>query len=523
MKNHRNIPYTAPPTDHDGSEGLALSFGTGGVRAAEGVGLDHVNDITVGGIAAALAKAVNAGDFPRRGKGKEILIGYDTRKNSRLYAETFAAVLNEKLLSTCVFPEPVPVPLLSYTLKMGTFRCGVMITASHNPAVCNGVKIYDGGGVQLLPGETVIIERIMRKTDPFAVCRMDRKKAEEKGLCRLAGEAPLREYRAAVGARRVADSPLKAVVTPLYGSAAILPREILERCGHSVFGVEGEEIADPSFGGLAAPNPEDPAVFAAAERVGAKVGADLLLATDGDGDRCGCCARSGKRFVPLSGNETAALLVHYLCGHEEIPREGFIVRSVVSGETAEAVAADHGLKTVVTPTGFKYIGDETARDGEGRFFAGYEESGGFLFRGGAADIDGIAAAALLAEAAAVYKKEGKTLIDILRELREKYGAERTLTERFVFPGADGEARRRACEAYFALNPFPDGEIDFFADTLIFRFPGRIRTALRPSGTESCLKVYHRATAPDPDRAGEMLAKTKRRFDDILTVFRGERI
>ena len=522
MKEYSKTVRRIPQFTDESRERMTLTFGTGGVRAVEGLGLDRINDITVGAVTAALAKALDLGNFPERGKGKEILIGWDTRKNSRLYADTVAAVLNEKGFPTRVFPKPIPIPLLSHTLKTGAFRCGVMITASHNPAIYNGVKIYDGGGVQLLPRETSVLEEKMKKLDPFAVSRMKRKEAEERGLYRLAEDALNGNYIAAVGGRRVKDSPLKAVVTPLYGSAAAIPRKVLSRCGHHVFAVKEEETADPLFGGLSAPNPEDPSVFAAAERLGMKVGADLLLATDGDGDRCGCCVWSGKDFVPLSGNDIAALLLAYLCDHEAVPAGGFIVRSVVSGQRAEAVAADHGLKTVITPTGFKYIGDELMRDREGKFFAGYEESGGFLFRGGASDKDGIAAAVLLAEAAAAYKKQGKTFLDVLKELSEKYGAERTLTDRFVFPGAEGDVRRKECESYFALNPFPDGEISRFADTLIFRFPDRTRTALRPSGTEPCLKIYHTAVASKKEEADALLAKTRRRFDDIVSVFRGEK-
>ena len=522
MKKPMEREYPPSPFNHETPERLLLSFGTGGVRGVEGVGLDHINDITVGAVAAALAKAVNLGNFPERGEGKEILIGYDTRKNSRLYADTFAAVLNENLLPTRIFPKPIPVPLLSYALKEGSFRCGVMITASHNPAIYNGVKIYDGSGVQLLPPSTAVIEEMMKRIDPFAVSRMKREKAEGKGVYRVAEDVLCEEYIAAVGERRVEESPLKVVVTPLYGSAAAIPRKILSRCGHIVFGVKEEEVADPLFGGLPAPNPEDPSVFADAKKLGVKVDADLLLATDGDGDRCGCCVRLGRNYMPLSGNDIAALLLSYLCDHEDIPVEGFIVRTIVSGRTAETVAADHGLKTVVTPTGFKYIGDEMMRGREGKFFAGYEESGGFLFRGGAADKDGIATAVLLAEAAAVYKKEGKTLLDVLKELNEKYGAEQTLTERIVFSRAE-EDRRRECESYFALNPFPDCDVSRFTDTLIFRFPERMQAALRPSGTEPCLKIYYMVTASDEKTAAVRLKKMKRRFDDIITVFRGEKI
>ncbi len=491
-----------------------ISFGTGGIRRKEGVGPGRINDVTVAWAAAALAETLRREpEAIRSGGGKEVLIFRDTRQNSLRYARLTAAVLKEKRIPAVLLDTPAPVPMLSFALKSGGYRCGVMITASHNPAAYNGMKLYNGLGGQLTPAATAAVERRLKAVSPFDLLKNARERMIKPRFCRADGDRLRRAYLDAVTSLPEDGITLKAAATPLYGAAGTLLREALSRRGHTVFTVPEQERPDPLFGGVAAPNPEDPAVFDLIRPVGEANGADLLLAVDGDGDRCGCFVREGERYTALSGNDIAAVLLHHLCETVPIPDRGYIVRTAVSGGLGEKVAAAYGLRAFVTPTGFKYIGEALADDDNGVFFAGYEESGGFLWGSHAADKDGIAAAVLLCAAAARQKRAGKTLLSDLRELRTACGEETARTERFAFPGLSGRRRMEACLSYFKTNPFPDGDLSVRGDTLTFRFPGERKAALRPSGTEPYLKLYCFAAAPG---GAETLPN---RFRPVIESFR----
>lgn len=465
--------------------GALPSFGTGGIRNPEGIGPNRINLITIRWAAAALARSLTA-----IGKKGAVLIGYDTRHNSKAYAEETTFTLNRYGIPVALFDEPTPVPLLSFALKQGNYLGGVMITASHNEPTDNGFKVYDPNGAQYIPVQTKILEQYIQTLDPFSIHPLRKSESLQRGLFHITGKAEKAAYLSAIAPIH-APTDLSVVATPLHGAAFRLLPDALKRSGHKVTLPTEQMNIDGRFFTVKAPNPEDPKVFQIAERLGRQCNADLLLATDGDGDRCGCCIKKKNDYIPLSGNDTAALLLYYLTNHKKypLPKNGYVARTAVSGTLGTSIAQKAGLKTILVPTGFKYIGAAATEKANGTFFAGYEESGGFLYGGHAADKDGIATAVLLAEAAAYYKKQGKTLFDIQEEIHSLYGREYSETLRFFFPGSDGLIRRKACLKYFRQFTLANSEKSICGDTVFFDFGADKKAALRLSGTEPYLKLY----------------------------------
>ena len=495
------------------------SFGTGGIRQAEGIGPNRINEVTIGWAAAALARTLKEENEEKDMK-KGVRIGFDTRKNSRLYAEKTALILNAYNIPTLLFEEPVPVPLLSFVLKREDRLCGVMITASHNPENYNGFKVYNKSGGQCVPEEAARIQNRFHRIDPFGIPQSTKEEAVSRGLLRTTGTAEEKAYLTAVTRHRVTDSGLIIAATPLHGASNKLLPLSLRTCGHRVFTVASQEKADGTFPTVAAPNPEDPSVFEEVKAEGQRRNAHLLLVTDGDGDRCGCGIRHGDGYKILTGNESAAVLLCYLLKREKdrLPQDAYIVRTTVSGTLGERVAASYGVKTYTTPKGFKHIGAMLKDQTKGTFFAGYEESGGFLYGNHAADKDGIAAAVLLAEAAEFYRRQGKTLVDVLNELNKKFGREYTRTDRFAFPGRDGATRREACLRWFKEHPLRGGNMREEDHTLFFQPGEGIKTALRPSGTEPELKLYRFINANNDSEAERKNSIIDHRFLPIIHSF-----
>mgnify|MGYP000923704770 CR=1 FL=1 len=498
-----------------------LAFGTGGIRGETGVGSNRVNRYTIRQAAAGTARWLQS-TLPAEELKKGVLIAFDTRTDSAAFALEAAMSICSFAIPAYLFDDPAPVPLLSFTLKREDYLCGIAITASHNPSNHNGFKLYNRQGGQLVPTEAAKIALYIKNTDPFAIAPHSESKIKQ--LLHFTGKAENAAYLSAITRLKVKDSPLTVVATPLHGAAKRLLPAALKGTGHHVLSVPAQEICDGTFATVTTPNPEDPAVFAWAEKVGYENHADLLFATDPDGDRCGVAVKDHHGYTPLSGNEVGALLIDYLlrrdAGH--LPADAYIVKTVVSGDLGVKVAAHHNVATRITPTGFKYIGEALLKKENGTFLAGYEESGGFLAGSHAADKDGIFTAVLLAEAAAFYKKRNMTLLNAVNALYAVYGYEKSETETFLFPGKDGAQRKAACLRFFEEQEQNQTGADrrekVAGDTLLFYFGEGIRTALRPSGTEPKLKLYFTVSGDDEKDADAKLARIKDRFLPLIAAF-----
>lgn len=516
-----------------------LEFGTAGLRGKLGAGDNRMNKYTVARATQGLANLILSGNSEWRERG--VVIAHDSRHMSRTFAEIAAAVLTANDIKVYLFDDIRPTPLLSFSVLELSTISGIMITASHNPKEYNGYKLYWEDGAQVLSNIADRVYEEMRSTELFDGPRMiELDEARTKGLLVEVGEELDDLYISKVLSLTLRDSEeeldksIRIVYTPLNGTGNVPVRRVLrERGFKNVFVVPEQEGPDPDFSTVGYPNPEDPKAFALAREVGLEKRADILLATDPDADRLAVMVRKNDDFVPLNGNQTGALLVNYLLRSmkekSSLPRDGFIVKSIVTGDMAKTIADNYGVKTYETLTGFKNICGkalEIEDRREGKFIFGYEESIGYVAGNFVRDKDAVSSSMLLCEMAAYFLKRGKTLLNVLDELFVKYGvfAEKQIS--MVLEGVQGQKRvRKIMKEYRKEYPTEIGDsklvkyIDFLSSTATDILSGRtVETgtpasdvikflfddgswyAIRPSGTEPKLKIYIYTRAKERDEA-----------------------
>jgi phosphoglucomutase len=516
-----------------------LEFGTAGLRGKLGAGDNRMNKYTVARATQGLANLILSGNSEWRERG--VVIAHDSRHMSRTFAEIAAAVLTANDIKVYLFDDIRPTPLLSFSVLELSTISGIMITASHNPKEYNGYKLYWEDGAQVLSNIADRVYEEMQSTELFDGPRMiELDEARTKGLLVEVGEELDDLYISKVLSLTLRDSEeeldksIRIVYTPLNGTGNVPVRRVLrERGFKNVFVVPEQEGPDPDFSTVGYPNPEDPKAFALAREVGLEKRADILLATDPDADRLAVMVRKNDDFVPLNGNQTGALLVNYLLRSmkekSSLPRDGFIVKSIVTGDMAKTIADNYGVKTYETLTGFKNICGkalEIEDRREGKFIFGYEESIGYVAGNFVRDKDAVSSSMLLCEMAAYFLKRGKTLLNVLDELFVKYGvfAEKQIS--MVLEGVQGQKRvRKIMKEYRKEYPTEIGDsklvkyIDFLSSTATDILSGRtVETgtpasdvikflfddgswyAIRPSGTEPKLKIYIYTRAKERDEA-----------------------
>ncbi|WP_367355862.1 phospho-sugar mutase [Mesotoga sp.] len=516
-----------------------LEFGTAGLRGKLGAGDNRMNKYTVARATQGLANLILSGNSEWRERG--VVIAHDSRHMSRTFAEIAAAVLTANDIKVYLFDDIRPTPLLSFSVLELSTISGIMITASHNPKEYNGYKLYWEDGAQVLSNIADRVYEEMRSTELFDGPRMiELDEARTKGLLVEVGEELDDLYISKVLSLTLRDSEeeldksIRIVYTPLNGTGNVPVRRVLrERGFKNVFVVPEQEGPDPDFSTVGYPNPEDPKAFALAKEVGLEKRADILLATDPDADRLAVMVRKNDDFVPLNGNQTGALLVNYLLRSmkekSSLPRDGFIVKSIVTGDMAKTIADNYGVKTYETLTGFKNICGkalEIEDRREGKFIFGYEESIGYVAGNFVRDKDAVSSSMLLCEMAAYFLKRGKTLLNVLDELFVKYGVFTEKQISMVLEGVQGQKRvRKIMKEYRKEYPTEIGDsklvkyIDFLSSTATDILSGRtVETgtpasdvikflfddgswyAIRPSGTEPKLKIYIYTRAKERDEA-----------------------
>ncbi len=492
-----------------------LTFGTAGMRGKIGAGTNRMNKYTVSLATQGLAETikVRGKDAMKRG----VAIAYDVRHFSKEFAEITASVLAANGIKVYLFDDIRPTPLLSYTIrKLGTIS-GVVITASHNPKDYNGYKVYWEEGSQILDD---IAEEILNNINAIGdfsnVKFMDLEEGLNKTLINYIGKEIDDEYIEDVKSLALnedIDKDIKIVYTPLNGTGNKPVRRVLrERGFENVFVVPEQENPDPDFTTVGYPNPEDIKAFDYAIRLGKEKNADLLIATDPDCDRVACMVKDfNGEYVALNGNQTGALLVKYILSsrHRDgtIPKNGAIVKSIVTGDLGKAIAKEYNVATIETLTGFKNIcgkANEFDKTGEYTFIMGYEESIGYVYGTIVRDKDGVISSMLIAEMAAYYKKQGKTLLDELNEIYKKYGYYFEKLISIVLEGVEGQERINRIIDSFREDPIRNiGDmklmkiIDYLNDetgnpksnVLKYYFDDGSWYAVRPSGTEPKIKVY----------------------------------
>lgn len=533
-----------------------LEFGTGGLRGTMGAGLNKMNVYTVAQATQGMAEmiALEGDDAKARG----VVIAYDSRNNSALFAETAAEVLSANGICVYLFNDVRPTPELSFAIRHLGCLAGINITASHNPKEYNGYKAYWEDGAQLPPQHADIISAKIREIDIFdGVKHEDFDAAVKAGKIHIIGDEVDRVYLENVLAQRVKLDAVKnvaddfsVVYTPLHGAGYKLVPEALCASGLTkLYTVKEQMVLDGNFPTVKKPNPELPDAFALGIKLANEVGSDLIVATDPDSDRMGAMTRTADgSFITITGNQMASLLLDYiftaLRETEGIPADAYAVKTIVSTELATAICRANGVKLYNVLTGFKFIGEvikEHEARGEGTFLFGFEESYGYLKGTYARDKDAVCAAMLAVEMAAYYKAKGMTLYDALQKLYEKYGYYGEKSLDVYMEGLDGIERRAntmkslrenspkefcgtavvSVGDYLAetITSLVDGKIESTglpkSDVLYFALANGDVAVVRPSGTEPKIKIYYLASASSADALAEKLEKYAGATDTLV--------
>lgn len=506
-----------------------LEFGTAGMRGILGPGINRMNIYTVRQATEGLARFMDTQGEETKRRG--VAIAYDSRHQSPEFAMEAAKTLAQHDIPSFVFESLRPTPELSFAVRHLNTFAGIMVTASHNPAAYNGYKVYGEDGGQMPPADADALTKYVREvSNPLKVAVLADDEVETSGLITIIGEevdkAYLEEIKAVMIDQELVQTmgkDLKLVFTPLHGTGKMLGERALQQAGFEQFMLVPEQaVADPDFTTVQSPNPEEHSAFEYAIRLGEKEGADLLIATDPDADRLGAAVRQPDgSYKVLTGNQIGALMIQYILeAHQSrgtLPENAAVLKSIVSSELPAAIAESYGATMINVLTGFKFIAEKIhqfEKDHSHTFMFGFEESYGYLVKPFVRDKDAIQALLLLAEVAAFYKKQGKTLYDGLQMIFEKYGyfAEKTIS--VTMSGQEGSAKIAALMKKFrdhAPSEFAGAKVlqtEDFKELTKTDSAGRVEklttppsdvlkyvleehgwVAIRPSGTEPKIKFY----------------------------------
>lgn len=495
-----------------------LEFGTAGMRGVLGIGRNRMNIYNVRRAAKGVAAYVKKMGTSEKG----VLIGYDTRNFSKVFAEETAKVLAFEGVLAYLFDSVHSVPEVSFGVRELGCGAGVMITASHNPKEYNGFKVYGPDGGQLPPEAAQIVIDAIASYDVFSdISVMPFYEAQKSGLIKMTGEALNEKFLETVKTQQInpesvykACDTMKLVYTPFHGSGSRPVKEILKRIGFKhILVVKEQDNEDGNFPTVKSPNPENAEGFYLAEKIAKDNDVDLIIGTDPDCDRVGILVRDKSgNYNALTGNQTGALLVEYILRARKesgkLPKDGVVIKTIVTTELAADIAKAYGIECMSLLTGFKYIGEKMTEFSEKKnhtFLIGFEESYGYLVGNHARDKDGVVATMLIAEMAAYYRNQGKTLYDALMDIYEKYGfyAERTVS--FTMPGKDGMAKMSEILATLRKSPIKSAigldvvkSTDYKqdetglpkSDVLKYELSdNKTYFIVRPSGTEPKIKLY----------------------------------
>lgn len=507
-----------------------LEFGTGGLRGVMGAGANRMNKYTVGKATKGLCEYLK-NEFAGE---KSVVIAYDSRNNSKAFAECAAEVLCYNGIKTFLFEEIMPTPVLSFSVRYLNCNAGIVITASHNPKEYNGYKVYDEYGCQLVPQYAdKVISYINNVKDIKSVKHMNLNMALSNGYLTYIGDEVLNSYISEVEKMAVYKeaSDLKIVYTPLHGTGNIPVRKVLSDMSFDVSVVKEQAVADGNFTTVRSPNPEEKDALNMALEQAKRANADLVIGTDPDCDRVGVGVLHNGEYTLLTGNQTGALLVDFYLKFKKqsLNPKSTLVKTIVTNDLGAEIARKNGLNVVETLTGFKYIGDQITKyekTGENEFLIGYEESYGYLVGTYARDKDAVIASMLICEMAAYYKKNKMTLVDALNVLYSEYGFYLDALDSFVLKGKDGASRIKNIMSYFRANKatvFPNitdvkdystgiGDLPK-SNVLKFFLKGGSWIAVRPSGTEPKLKMYYSVRGIDS-------SSCERSLQNIRTIING---
>lgn len=519
-----------------GAFGAELQFGTAGIRGIMGLGTNRLNDFTVRRTAQGLAAWLSSSELPQK-----CAIGYDSRHNSRRYAEICAAALAERGVKVYVYHELAPTPMLSFAVRQLGCGCGIVVSASHNAGAYNGIKCYGPDGCQMTDAPAARVYEEICRIPYFVPAKRSFEEHLTDGAVEYIAPELWERYYTTVLNERLTDVPasaLKLLYTPLCGTGNIPVRTVLGRIGVPVEVVAVQEKPDGDFKTCEYPNPETDAALNESYQIARNTHPDLILGTDPDCDRVAVAVPEGDGFRKLTGNELGCLLLDYILGElkaqGKLPENPVAVRSIVSTPMADRIAAKYGVKMQSVLTGFKYIGGEILKleeaGEEHRFVFGFEESCGYLKGTYARDKDAVVASMLTCDLAARLKAQGMNLAQKMDALYRELGWHMAKVVSFELQGPNAlELSAKFMTDFRADVPDSVGGVPV---TVFTDYQARVRRVLadgteealtlprsnvveltlgdrgsvivRPSGTEPKVKLYLTAVDADPAAARALL-------------------
>lgn len=508
-----------------------LEFGTGGMRGKMGYGTNRMNVHTITRATAGFGKWIKENyDDP------SVSIAFDTRNNSFDFAVTCAKVLSALDVKVFLFSEPTATPILSYAVRNLKCSGGIIITASHNPPIYNGYKVYTSDGTQAVPRYAEeIIERI--ENEKF----FDEYKEKEENIS-LVFNSVIENYMKDIYSEiePIIDGNFekeRIVYSPLHGVGFKPVNKILKKTGFEVYNVLEQIIPDGNFPSVSYPNPEDKKAFDFGIKYSEMNDIPIVLATDPDSDRLGVTIRKNGEYIHLSGNQTGVIMANYLLEKfkkkDLLMNSHFIVKTIVSTPMIYKVAEKYNVKVYDTLTGFKYIGERIEKsetEGTGEYLFGFEESIGYLFGKHARDKDAIISSAVLGIIYRDLKTKGKDLLDYLNDLYNEFGFYKEDLMNFVFEGIEGSRKIQSIMQMVKNNPlknifemklvklidYNSGIDDLPKSNVIeMLFENDNKIIVRPSGTEPKIKFYLLANGENEDRVTGVLEKMKIYVKEII--------
>ena len=511
-----------------------LEFGTGGLRGIMGVGTNRMNKYTVGMSTQGLANYLKT-QFPSNNELK-VAIAYDSRNNSKYFAQISADVLSANGIKVFLFDDIRPTPLLSFAVRYLKCNSGIVITASHNPKEYNGYKVYWNDGAQLInPHDKNVIAEVLKIKNISSV-----KLEGNPSLIESIGENLDNEYLKRVQSLSLfgtqnseLKSKLKIVYTPLHGTGVKLVPLALKSFGfENVYEVKEQAIPDGNFPTLKSPNPEEPSALEMGIRDAKKFNADLVLATDPDADRVGIAVKSdkGDEYILLNGNQTATVLIYYLLTkwkeNGKLTGKEFIVKTIVTTELLKAIADKYNVECFDVLTGFKFIADIIKQnEGKKTFISGGEESYGYLTGDFVRDKDAVSSCCMISEAAVFAMQLGKTYLELLIDIYVELGLYKDKLINIEKKGITGAEEIKKMMDNYRSNPphrINNSKVIMIKDYLLseqlttnnrqritislpksdvlqFFLEDGTKISVRPSGTEPKIKFYFEVKADLKDR------------------------
>jgi phosphomannomutase len=475
-----------------------LQFGTAGLRAAVGAGPLRMNRLVVRQAAAGLAQYLLDTDPSARERG--VVIGFDARRKSDVFAVDTARVMAAVGIPARLFDQRVPTPVLAWSITELDAAAGIVVTASHNPPADNGYKVYLGDGAQIVPPHDVGISACIDRVDPTAVMLS----APDDPLISSIGDELIDAYVAAIPAvrRRPEVAGVPVAYTALHGVGGATLVRAFVAAGFDAPHVVAEQFEpDGTFPTVSFPNPEEPGAMDLLMEVAQRVDAQLAVANDPDADRLAAAIpQPDGSWRRLGGDEIGWLFADYLLGLDDDPGR-LVITTLVSSSLLGKMAAAHGVHSAETFTGFKWIARAVLDRPELHFVLGYEQALGYLVADRPLDKDGISAAVLFAEIAAVAASEGRTLQQWLDAIATRYGRHVLADASVRMTPVEAAAKVAALRAdpptaiggrsVVSTEEYPE------ADLLRFELDGGVRVQIRPSGTEPKVKLYGEAVDEDP--------------------------